>query len=106
VTLGGAGRGAVGGPERAGSGDRLLTTPVVFGIGTETGTGTRVGGARPEKLAKSLGILEAPPGFEPGMEVLQGHPRSFSRGRGDEGSRVKLRGLSAMRESSQCAHRV
>jgi hypothetical protein len=26
--------------------------------------------------------LEAPPGFEPGMEVLQGHPRSFSRDRG------------------------
>jgi hypothetical protein len=23
--------------------------------------------------------MEAPPGFEPGMEVLQGHPRSFSR---------------------------
>jgi len=24
-----------------------------------------------------LGLLEAPPGFEPGMEVLQGHPRFF-----------------------------
>ena len=23
--------------------------------------------------------MEAPPGFEPGMEVLQGHPRLFSR---------------------------
>ncbi len=26
---------------------------------------------------KSKEILEAPPGFEPGMEVLQGHPRWF-----------------------------
>jgi hypothetical protein len=35
-------------------------------------------------------ILEAPPGFEPGMEVLQGHPRSFSQN-GRLGDRARNR---------------
>jgi hypothetical protein len=34
---------------------------------------------RPESQSlDSSEMLEAPPGFEPGIEVLQSHPRSFS----------------------------
>jgi hypothetical protein len=50
--------------------------------------------------------LEAPPGFEPGMEVLQGHPRSFSRDHPDRRSGLNLHGLSAIRQAILGAHRV
>ena len=50
--------------------------------------------------------MEAPPGFEPGMEVLQDHPRSFSRDRYDGESGLKSYRLIVIRESALGAHRV
>ena len=50
--------------------------------------------------------FEAPPGFEPGMEVLQGHPRLFSRDRHDGESGLKSYRLIVIRESALGAHRV
>jgi hypothetical protein len=51
-------------------------------------------------------ILEAPPGFEPGMEVLQSHPRSFSYDPRDRESGLKWHAVIAVRESAHGAHRV
>src|SRR4029079_6746808 len=44
--------------------------------------------------------LEAPPGFEPGMEVLQSHPRSLSCDRRFVRLRGNSLGLRWMRRSS------
>jgi hypothetical protein len=41
--------------------------------------------------------LEAPPGFEPGMEVLQGHPRSFFVNRFPGRSRQNSHHVSRLR---------
>jgi hypothetical protein len=55
-------------------------------------------------LPRNLG-LEAPPGFEPGVEVLQGHPRSFLRDGSFELSRPKSHSLNRLRRSLVRAHR-
>jgi len=53
-----------------------------------------------------LGKLEAPPGFEPGMEVLQGHPRSLPHDRSPGRSRWNSHLLNRMHRSPLPAHHV